>query len=120
MKLINRIALIVTPQAPMLEWIKTLDEEQVPTLQELQQESSTYLLDEPTQEQPLDLILQQLITEHYGQVWRSEMAIWDEFLDNAPADMDLATFKTWFNVSLSGLTFDLSSQQLMSADVDSI
>lgn len=120
MKLINRIALIITPKQPMLDWIVSFSDETAPTLAELQQESSTYLIDEPEQEQPLAQLLSQLTAEHYQQIWHSELMIWDEFLDNSPTDLSQSQFENWFNVSLSGLTFDLASQKLMVADVDTI
>lgn len=118
MKLINRIALIVTPQQPLLDWITGFSDESLPSLSELQQESSTYLLDEPVQEQQLDKLLLQLTAQHYQQIWDSELAIWDENLDHRPQDFTLDHFKMWFKVSLSGLTFDLGKQKLMVADVN--
>jgi|GEM_PF-1958228 len=117
MKFLNRIALVITPKQPMADWIATVDDTP-PTLIELQQEASSYLLDEPTQEQPLDLLLNQLIAEHYQAIAQNEFTVWDEYLDHAPAQFDHAQFMLWFDVKLSGLTFDLAKQQLMSADVD--
>lgn len=120
MKLINRIALIITPKQPMLDWVASFSNETLPSLAELQQESSTYLLDEPEQEQPLDQVLAELTAKHYRQIWQSELSVWDEYLDNSPSDLSPAQFENWFEIRLSGLTFDLASQKLMVADVDSI
>jgi len=117
MKFLNRIALIVTPKQPMADWIASFDET-APTLLELQQEASSYLLDEPTQEQPLDHLLNQLVSEHYQAIAENEFKVWDEYLDHAPANFEQAQFELWFSVKLSGLTFDLAKQQLMSAAVD--
>jgi DNA-binding MurR/RpiR family transcriptional regulator len=117
MKFLNRIALVITPKQPMCDWIASFDDA-APTLAELQQESSSYLIDEPEQEQPLDQLLEQLISEHYQNISRNEFAVWDEYLDHAPTHFDQAQFCQWFSVQLSGLTFDLAKQQLMSADVD--
>lgn len=118
MNFINRISLIVTPKSPMHQWVTSVAEDEAPTLEEMTSESSCYLLDEPEYETELNELTQALIQANFQQIWRNELAVWDEYLDNAPSDMSQATFEQWFNVCLSGLTFDLAKQPLMVAKVE--
>ncbi|NRA71681.1 MAG: hypothetical protein HRU24_11705 [Gammaproteobacteria bacterium] len=120
MKLLNRISLVITPQQPMLDWITTFTNEELPSLIEFQSESSSYLLDEPENELPIDVLITEIISQHYLTIWQSELSVWDEFLDHAPTQPNLNLFLQWFNVQLSGLTFDLAQDQLMVADVESM
>ncbi len=120
MKFVNRISLIITPKQPMHQWLVDSGFEDVPSLLELTGESSCYLVDEPEQEQPLDTLIEQLIQSHYTTIWQSELSVWDEFLDLAPQLSDSTQFKQWFNVKLSGLTFDLATAPLMLADVEGV
>ncbi|NRA62281.1 MAG: hypothetical protein HRU25_15565 [Psychrobium sp.] len=118
MKLVNRISLIVTPRPALHQWLLQIDAQDLPSLEELQSEASCYLIEEPTQEQPLHELLTSLVTQHHQQIWQNELSFWDEFLDHAPALDNVKMFKTWFDISLSGLTFDLAQQPLMVASVD--
>ncbi|MDP2562263.1 hypothetical protein [Psychrobium sp. 1_MG-2023] len=116
MKLVNRISLIITPKQPMYQWLQQVAAEEVTSLEELQLESSCYLLDEPTDEIAISPLKQQLVEQHYRMIWQSELEVWDEFLDQAPELKDLAMFLEWFDVKFSGLTFDLASNNLMVAN----
>lgn len=120
MKLVNRISLIITPRLVMHQWLLDSQFENVPSFAELSQESSCYLLDEPTEEQPLDELLAQLIEKHYQSIWHSELSVWDEFGDHTPELIDSTQFNAWFEVKFSGLTFDLATQRLLVAAVDNI
>jgi len=120
MKFVNRISLIVTPQQPMHQWLIDTKFEGVPSYSELSSESSCYLIEEPTEEQPLDELIAQLISLHSNAIWHSELSVWDEFGDDTPPLRDSEHFKQWFNIALSGLTFDLANQPLLVADVQGI
>ena len=120
MKLVNRISVIVTPRPALHQWLQSINIDELPSLQELQAEASCYLIEEPEQEQPLAQLLAQLITEHHQNIWQNELSFWDEFLDHAPTLENVAMFATWFEVQLSGLTFDMAKQPLMVASVDQL
>jgi len=119
MKLVNRISLIVTPSQTMHQWLIDSQFEGIPDFNELSAESSCYLVDEPQQELAIAEILSQLVEQHGETIWHSELGVWDEFGDNSPAFNGSEQFSQWFNVSLSGLTFDLAAASLV-ANVDSI
>ena len=115
MNFINRISLIITPKKPMHQWIETLVPNNPPSFEELSSESSCYLLDEPTQETKISELKKTLIKEHFLTIWKSELSIWDEYLDKLPDAMTEIEFNLWFNVSFSGLTFDLANEPLLIA-----
>lgn len=102
----------------MHQWILTVAPQEAPSFEELMNESSCYLMDEPEQESPLDELTNQLISAHYQRIWTNELSVWDEYLDNLPTTMNEVEFKKWFNVTLSGLTFDLATSPLMTASVE--
>ena len=120
MKFVNRIALVIHPRQPLLDWICTFNADEAPSLEELRNEASLYLLDEPLEEMPQAELLAQLIDSHYRDIFANELAIWDEYGDHQPASLDRNSFDLWFDVSLSGLTFDLAKAPLMRADVEAM
>lgn len=118
MNFVNRISLIITPKIAMHQWIVDTLKSQYPTFEELSNESSCYLFEEPTQDVDISNLKQSLITNNFQKIWENELSVWDEFQDNFPTHMNEQTFKQWFNVTLSGLTFDLSKTPLMTAPVE--
>lgn len=118
MNFVNRISLIVTPTPLMHQWVVDVAADEAPTLEEMTAESSCYLLDEPQEDCDIAALTATLIEQNFLKIWRNELAVWDEYLDNAPNDMNQAQFSQWFNVTLSGLTFDLAQQPLLVANVD--
>lgn len=118
MNFVNRISLIITPKKPMHQWIVDTIKSEYPTFEELSNESSSYLFAEPTEEVDISTLKQLLIAENFQKIWTNELSVWDEFQDNSPVDMNEATFKLWFDVTLSGLTFDLAKDSLMTAPVE--
>jgi len=104
----------------MHQWLIDNQLDGVPTFDELSNESSCYLIEEPQEELELQEMLAQLISQYSEKIWRSELAVWDEFGDFSPVLRDSAHFSEWFNVSLSGLTFDLAETNLLVADVEGL
>jgi len=102
----------------MHQWIEIVAPDEAPSAQELMNESSCYLLDEPEQEETLDVLISQLISANYQKIWKNELSVWDEYLDDMPSVMNETEFKNWFNVTLSGLTFDLAQSPLLTASVE--
>lgn len=102
----------------MHQWIQTVAPQEAPSFEDLMNESSCYLIDEPEMESPLNELISQLINTHYQTIWQNELTVWDEYLDHKPSIMNESEFKKWFNVTLSGLTFDLAKSPLMTASVE--
>lgn len=120
MNFVNRVSLIITPKQSMYEWIKTVAQDDAPSFEEISNESSCYLLDEPDQNVEISQLKQMLVTQYFLTIWKSELSIWDEYLDKIPENMNEETFNEWFNVCFSGLTFDIASEPLLLAPVNQI
>jgi len=118
MNFVNRISLIITPKQPMHQWVQSVSPDDAPSFEELKNESSCYLIDEPEQEVLLEELISQLVSANYQKIWNNELSVWDEYLDNVPTEMNEIEFKNWFNVTLSGLTFDLAKNPLMRASTE--
>ena len=118
MNFVNRVSLIITPKEPMYQWIKSVAQEDAPSFDEISNESSCYLLDEPMQAAEISELKKALINQYFLTIWKSELSIWDEYLDKQPDSMNEDTFTQWFNVTFSGLTFDLASEPLLVAPVN--
>jgi len=118
MNFVNRISLIVTPKPLMHQWVVDVAADEAPTLEEMAAESSCYLLEEPQEDCDIAELTATLIEQNFLEIWQNELAVWDEYLDNVPSDMSQAQFSLWFDVKLSGLTFDLAKEPLLVAKVD--
>ena len=118
MNFVNRISLIVTPKPLMHQWVADVAADEAPTLEEMTAESSCYLLDEPQEDCDIAELTATLIEQNFLKIWQNELSVWDEYLDNVPNDMSQTQFNQWFDVKLSGLTFDLANEPLLVAKVD--
>lgn len=118
MKLLNRIAISVTPLQPYADWVSQLPEsvteEPVPiSLEEHQSENRVYLLEESDQE------LAELIEneECWVALFENELGAWDEFGDHWPK-LSLALFYQWFDLKLLPVVFDQANSTLMAAELN--
>jgi len=114
MRLINRSGISIKPKAPFHEWLLAGSEEPVPSLEELRCESNVYLFDEVDSEEEFVLAIE----KHWREVFENELSAWDEFEDFWPKPLSLALFKAWFDVDLQLMSFDLSDQPLMRANLE--
>ena len=101
---INRSVLVVRPRQPYLDWVHSLDEEGKKfTLEDLKQDSTSYLLRPLEDEDHKDEILADVyeeIFEHELWGWMQDPAVW-------PRKRDLATFEAWFELEFCSVTMDL-------------
>ena len=118
MKLLNRSAITLLAKEPFARWIASLpegDELNQPTsLEELRREGNIYLMTEAEHESDFAKVL----VDEWDNLWRNELAAWDEFGDYWPSQRSLAVFKEWFEISHQVMAFDLSSEPLLVAKLD--
>ena len=114
MRLINRSGISIKPKAPFHEWLLAGSEEPVPSLEELRSESNLYLFDEVDSEE--DFVSE--IEQYWLTMFENELAAWDEFQDFWPKPLSLDLFMSWFDIDLQLMSFDLSDQPLMRANLD--
>lgn len=117
MKLLNRMAISVTPLQPYADWVAQLPESVtgepvLPTLEEHQSESRVYLLEES--EQALGELIED--GDRWLMFFNNELSAWDEFADHWP-ELSLALFQQWFELKLLPVVFDQSNSALMVAEL---
>ena len=112
MKLLNRSGLSIRPRQPFANWLASHTPD-APSLDELRQEAMLYLIDEVEQEQ--DFI--DAIDQHWETIFRNELEAWDEFGDNWPSELSPELFEQWFDLDIQLMTFDLSAETLMRANL---
>ncbi|EPJ49366.1 MAG: hypothetical protein OFPII_01530 [Osedax symbiont Rs1] len=120
MKLINRSSFTLLAKAPFAEWIASLegkiaaeDGYQKLSLAELRESGSVYLIDEVAQESDFDLLL----SDGWQKMFENELSAWDQFADYWPV-INYPVFTQWFEVQTNVMTFDLSTDQIMTAILD--
>lgn len=119
MKMLNRSAISVRLRQPFVDWINSLEDsagEQV-SLEEVNQEATTYLIPELEDEEALD----DLIEERYLDLLENELFSWEEDESLWPGDIDRALFDEFVEVELSFMVFDLDDQApLLSQVLDEV
>ena len=113
MKLLNRSGISIRPKQPFYEWLQVNFSEELPSFDELCAEGNIYLFDEVESEEDFASALDQ----HWSAILENELGAWDEFGDFWP-ELTRATFDSWLAVDLQLMSFDLSKQPLMRADLD--
>ena len=93
MTTLNRIAIVVLPCQPFLDWLHRSD----PTsgglsLEDLRQEATVYLLPECENEKDVRRCLE----EACGQVFEEQLDGWYRVPSSWPSRRDLDTFDRWF------------------------
>lgn len=116
MKMLNRSAISVKLRQPFVDWINSLndsgDEEEV-LLDEVNQESTSYLIPELEEEEDLE----KLIDERYLAILENELYSWEEDESLWPEDMDRALFDTFIRIEPAFMVFDLDDQAPLLAQV---
>ncbi|MBE0505731.1 MAG: hypothetical protein IBX50_03310 [Marinospirillum sp.] len=119
MKMLNRSAISVRLRQPFVDWINSLEDsagEQV-SLEEVNQEATTYLISELEDEEALD----DLIEERYLDLLENELFSWEEDEALWPDDIDRALFDAFVEIELSFMVFDLDDQApLLSQVLDEV
>ncbi len=115
MKMLNRSAISVKLQPAFVDWINNLAdtaEDQV-TLEEVNQESTTYLIPELESEEDLDAFLE----ERYLDILENELFSWEEDESLWPEDIDRDVFDEFVRIEPAFMVFDLDEQAALLAQV---
>ncbi len=106
--LLNRSVLVVRPRAPFAQWISSMEaqlpeEERTPiSLDELQFDSSAYLIPETDPEEQ-----ETILDEAWPMIFESELASWFDDEEAWPTPRTREMFDEWFETSLNSLVMDL-------------
>jgi hypothetical protein len=111
MKMIsNRVAIIVRPKAPFVEWVQNADDESGHiTAKEIQEEPNVYLV----HDEEMDGEKDQLVSENFKSIFEEELNGWIADESMWPKKRDLKTFKQWFRVDFHSMVLDLSDEDYL-------
>lgn len=119
MKLINRSSFTLLAKAPFANWVASLEGKisadegyELLSLEQLRESGSVYLVDEVVQEQDFDTLL----GGSWQKMFENELSAWDEFGDYWPA-VSVELFEQWFDCQANLMSFDLSLDPMMSANI---
>ena len=107
--MLNRSALIVKKKEPFRQWINSLPDSDDFTLEELNEDSTVYLLPDYDDDNQRDRILKKI----YKDIFEEQLESW--WLDEKdwPVKRDLRTFKLWFHVEFHSMIVDLVGTDLI-------
>jgi hypothetical protein len=119
MKLLNRSSFTLLAKAPFAQWVASLEGKisveqgyELLTLEQLREAGSVYLIDEVAQESDF----YDFLAKHWQAMFENELSAWDEFGDYWPA-LSAQDFDDWFELQMNVMSFDLSKEPLMTANI---
>jgi len=101
--------MVVKPKQPFLDWLNSLDidDEMSLTLEELQNDSTAYLV--PEYQTPEDQA--EIVVWSHNYVFEEELMGWYTSEEEWPPTRDLDTFLEWFEVEFHSMVIDLDLEQ---------
>lgn len=115
-KLLNRSAIVIRPKQPLADWAARVAPDEETDLPTLRMEGTVYLIDEVEEER--DFV--NALAKGWRAIFENELSAWDEFGDHWPESRSQMMFEQWFEAEPQILTFDLSAQSLLRAELDSL
>ena len=115
MYLINRIAAILKPTQPFVDWInKSNPDEETITLDEVQQDCTVILV--PEFEFPEETI--PYIESNYSVIFKDELADWCDDDNQLPQNRSLEMFRQWINIELHSMVYDTQEDPIEKEDTE--
>jgi hypothetical protein len=107
---LNRSAIMVRPKQPFLDWLHTADPTSLePTLRNLVQEPTIYLIPECDTNEEVREVLRELCAEIFEEQlggWYSDASTW-------PANRSFDVFCRWFDFQHHSMLVDLCDEPLI-------
>ncbi|MDR9468936.1 hypothetical protein [Marinospirillum sp.] len=115
MKMLNRSAISVKLRQPFVDWINNVSDsgEEEVTLDDVNQESTSYLVPELEEEEDLE----NLVADRYLDILENELFSWEEDDSLWPEDIDRALFDDFIRIEPAFMVFDLDDQAPLLAQV---
>jgi len=101
--LLNRSVLIVRAKEPFRQWINSLPDPDDVTLEELNEDSTAYLVPEYDDDNQRDRILSKI----FKDIFEEQLDGWWQDEKDWPVKRDLRTFKKWFDVEFHSVVIDV-------------
>jgi len=106
--MINRCAVTIRALEPFLVWLHSLPDYEDMTLNEVNQETTVYLLPVYEDEAEKDALLDQ----YYDLLFDEELAGWWMNEDDWPKKRNLEMFNLWFDIEFHSVVVDLEDAPL--------
>ena len=78
------------------------------TLESVREDPDVFLVDDLEN----DSDKQKIILKYFTMIFQHELAAWSTERDSWPSQLDLRTFKLWFDVDICSTVFDLAPDPL--------
>lgn len=101
---IDRIALIVKPLQPYLDWTNNLFS--TSSAKHKLKDLNTYLISDEVEE------IDAWLKRNFDKIFNNELAEWDQDEKKWPAARTYQLFKKWFEVSMSSMVFDFEMEPI--------
>ena len=106
--MINRCAVTIRAKEPFLGWLLSLPDYDDLTLDQVNEETTTYLL--PVYE--TDSEKTALLEQYFDLLFEEELAGWWMAKDDWPQKRSLEMFRSWFDVEFHSVVVDLEDAPL--------
>ncbi len=101
--MLNRSLVIVRAKEPFREWLLSLPDFCDETIEEINKDSSAYLLPEFEDDKQRDTMLKKF----FAMIFEDQLAAWWTQEDDWPQKRNLHMFKKWFDVEFHSTVDDL-------------
>ncbi len=101
--MLNRCVFTVRVKEPFLDWLRGLSDSADCTLDEVNDDTTAYLLPDYEDDRERDHIL----ARYFDLIFEEQLAAWWTDERDWPQDRDLRLFKRWFGVEFHGIVLDL-------------
>jgi len=102
MKLVNRLAIAVTPREPYLAWARSIEDGATAVEAMGDRFTTVYLVDEPK-----EFVPDRLIRKHYAVIFEEQLNAWHRIEAFWPKHRTLAMFREWFDAKIIEMVVDL-------------
>jgi len=107
--MLNRSVLIVKAKEPFRQWINSLPDPDGVPLEELNEDSTAYLIPEYDDDNQRDRILKKI----FKDIFEEQLDGWWQDEKNWPVKRDLRTFKQWFDIEFHSVVIDIVDADLI-------
>jgi hypothetical protein len=107
MKIVNRIAISVTPREPYMAWARAIAGGSAGAAASAEAFTSVYLVEAPDRFDP-----QQLIRKHHALIFEEQLSSWHRDESVWPSRRTFVMFSEWFEAKITEMVWDLGKQPL--------
>jgi len=104
---VERSLVVVRAKRPFLDWIESLPDPGHFTLEEINKDSSAFLLPEYEDDFEKD----RLIRKYFPVIFEEMLKGWWQVPGDYPSERNLKMFGDWFEVEFHSLVFDLADEE---------